>query len=135
MDIQSELYRKALNQTERLLASYEAGVITEQSFRVGIETIWACLGGIVELQDFQDLMTEANKELRALPAEVTAVAYHDENEGRLAVTVRSGTEVKIITAAGVRMSAKSFEFESKAAEHLRGVEKKVTSMAMTKVVA
>lgn len=93
--VEEELHRKALDQIAGLEASYEAGRITAQSFRIGVETVWGCLGGMVKSRDFEDLMRAANALVRELPdAPLIRVLVKDDHG---IITVRKHEKIAVYT--------------------------------------
>lgn len=113
MDTESELHRKALDQVASLLSRYENSLLSAEAFRVGVETIWGVLGGVVTLDAFQELMTEANAAIRELPPENHVRLFSDGS--KLLAVVRTGEQVRMHTAAGLNGSFKQFSLVTEAA--------------------
>lgn len=118
-DTESELHRKALDQVAHLLASHEAGKLSGQSFRIGVETIWAVLGGVVTLPAFQDLMHEANEALRELPAETTSRVL--ATGAQIAVIQRTSEQVCIRTSGDTEPTLKDFHTDDEALAYVEVV--------------
>ena len=112
IEVEDELHRKALDTISSLLASSEAGRITAESFRVGIETVWGCLGGVVDTQAFHDLMRDANGEVRGLPIEPKLTVM---NKGEnVIVTIRVGEKVDQLIGVSKKGSCRSFDMDDQA---------------------
>lgn len=121
-DPQHEILRKAVNQIGWLLTSYEAGRITAESFRVGVETIWNVCGGVIRLQSFNDLMTDANAELKTLPHEPKVTVLQKVN--RLLITVTDGTAANVILAEVEAGNVTRFDMEDEAIAFSRTYQEK-----------
>lgn len=118
IDMEDELHRKALDQVAHLLASYEAGLIGPEAFKVGVETVWACLGGIVRKEDFELLMMEANREVADLPSPVHVQFY--QSAKNFVVVARTKERSHVIAAPGVaQVKVNTFDMEDEAVAHLR----------------
>lgn len=115
------LYLKALDQVAYLNASYETGRITAETFRIGIETIWAVLGGVVDREDFQDLMHEANTEVAALPASPHVKMFYDGN--KIFGLSRTNKVVRMCVAEAPQLTAKervtTYDIEDEAIGQVR----------------
>lgn len=129
--MESELHRKALDQVAHLLASHEAGKLSGQSFRVGVETIWAVLGGVVELPAFQDLMHDANEAIKELPAETsTRVLVTGEH---IAVIQRTSEQVCIRTSGDAEPALKDFHTDDEALAYVEVVIARSINIGFTEV--
>lgn len=93
--IQEELYRKALDQMAHLVSAYESERISADSLRTGLETIWACLGGVVSSPAFDDIMREANAFMNDLPPRQMISVY--ERDDKLLVLCRKGERAVVLT--------------------------------------
>jgi hypothetical protein len=134
IDMQDELNRKALDQVGHLLAAYEGGSIGAEAFRTGVETIWACLGGIVRLEAFEELMQEANAEVRALPASPQVSLY--SKGGNIVALLREGDRTNIVASPGVaNVKVNAFNLEDEAIAYLRKTETALQSKGYEKVTA
>lgn len=130
-DMESELHRKALDQVGHLLASYEAGKLSSQAFRIGVETIWAVLGGVVTLPEFQDLMHEANEALKGLPAETsTRVLVTGE---QIALVQRTSEQVCIRTSGDTEPTLKDFHTDDEALAYVEVVIARSINIGFTEV--
>lgn len=119
-DTQSELHRKALDQVAHLLSGYEAGHISAEAFRVGVETIWNVLGGVCKAPGFNELMKDANREVRALPPSTLTKVLGTGD--RLIVLMRTSEQVRVIAAAGARQSVTPVALIDQAIEKVTEVE-------------
>ena len=62
-----ELDAKALDWASQLHERYEAGLITGHAFHVAVETMWACLGGVLDTEVFSTVMRECNQSMETVP--------------------------------------------------------------------
>ena len=129
--MESELHRKALDQVAHLLASHEAGKLSGQSFRVGVETIWAVLGGVVELPAFQDLMHDANEAIKELPAETSTRVMTSGNS--IAFITRTSEHVSVRTSGSIRAIEKVFHLDDEAIDYVDLVVANLASKGFTEV--
>lgn len=116
-DTQDTLYEKALDAISSLLSRYEAGLIGPEGFKIGVETVWDCLGGVVLKEEFQALIQSANEELRGIPSP-TLTTVMSKGESAV-VLMRTGANVCALTAPSTRSSAFGFEFDEEAVAHVR----------------
>lgn len=117
------LHAKALDQLSHLMTSYEAGVIGVEAFKIGVETIWACLGGVVKSDAFDELMTEANAYVRALPKEVKTTVV-DTDAGYMVVAQRDGENVAIFTGQTKSVRHHTDALEDEAVSRVRNLIRK-----------
>lgn len=121
LSIQDELSRKALEQVAHLLSSYGASKITAESFRVGVETIWAVLGGVVETDAFQELMVEANAEIAGLPSPPHTRLF--SNGANIVALMRASEQVNMLAGATGSAGPKqqTFAVDDEAIEHVKSM--------------
>jgi hypothetical protein len=74
-----ELHRKALDCLSSLVTERDSGRVSAEAFRVGVETIWNCLGGVLDSKDFDDLIHLANQEVAANREAVVKVLRKGED--------------------------------------------------------
>jgi hypothetical protein len=113
------IHAKALDAISHLMASYEAGMISTETFRVGVETVWTCCGGACKKPEFEELMQEANVYASKLPVEpkLTVMRQNDA----LIVLERDGSTVRLVGARNLNHGSKSFDLESDAVTYVRRV--------------
>ena len=131
MDTESELHRKTLDQLAWLSARYDAGMLGAETFRVAVETIWNCMGGVVDSPEFQELMQAANAEVASLPASTHTRVF--EKDGAIAVLMRTNEQVRILTAAGMKGSFTAFTLPEEAADHVAAAAKRVSDRGMREI--
>jgi hypothetical protein len=120
-----ELYRKALDQIASLQSQFEHDRISAESYRVGIETVWACLGGVLDTEDFQALMHDANEEVNSLPPEPRVRVFR--SNGRQLVILRGGGKVTTIRSQNPVIGMKLFPVEDDAVDFVSMVTNKAIS--------
>ncbi len=130
--IQDELWRKALDQIAHLQAAHEDDRISAESFKVGVETIWAVLGGVVDTKDFQDLMHEANQEVSTLRIEPRIRVL--QKDDRLVMIERRGECIKLHAGRVPSHQEKTFGMEGDAIEFAKQTEQDVISKGFARTI-
>ena len=133
MDTQSELHRKALDQISHLLASRDAGRISSESLRIGIETIWVCLGGLVQSAEFEELMHDANLEVAGLDPTVQTRVF--SNGTGIIVTMRTNEHVAVRTCGSAALALKDFSIDDEAIAYVGRVADSVATKGFTELTA
>lgn len=120
------LHTKALDAIGHLVSSYEAGVIGAEAFRVGVETVWTCLGGVVQSPFFNELMQDANAEVAALPRESQKQVLSDEEERTM--IIERCQNLVLIRVAKAPATEYKFDLEDEAVDFVN----KAVAKAMKK---
>lgn len=114
IDPQHELHRKAIEQIAYLLSSRDTGLISPHAFRVAIEAIWGVCGGVVDLDEFNELLSEADAEAAGqIETHTTVLASNDEN---VRIIQRTGAHVSVYACALKGHKDVSLLLEDQAAE-------------------
>lgn len=119
--VQDELFRKAVDQLAHLQSSYENDRITAESFKVGVETIWEILGGVLDTTDFRTLMQAANGEVKNLSPE-PRIRVLTKGEHRIEIE-RKGERIQVHTLLKVaRTREQTFDMEGEAIDFAHRAE-------------
>jgi ATP phosphoribosyltransferase len=129
---ESELFRKAVDQLGSLQSRYEADRISAEAFKLAVETIWAVLGGVVDTQEFVDLMWAANQEMLGLPKEARIRVLI--NNGRQLTIVRHDDEVIAMHAVNPTTRARKFDVEDEAVDLVAALTTKAINGGFRRVI-
>jgi len=117
-NVEDILHGKALDAIGHLLESYDAGKIGAEAFKVGVETVWTCLGGMVRKSEFHDLIQLANAEVRELPAQAQHTVL--ESPSKLVVISRIGELVHMrACVGGGQFKEQRFDLDEEAVEFVK----------------
>lgn len=123
--VHDELYRKAVDQLAHLQSAYEADRLSAEGFKVGVETIWEILGGVIDTDEFKDLIHAANVEVASLQIEPRIKVL--TRAGGQMVIRRAGEQVRITLGAPVKTSDHQFDMEGEAIEYASRIERAATT--------
>ncbi len=107
--IEEELYRKAVNELERLLICKQDGRLTNAQFSSSIDTMFAMVSGLVE-GDFLSLVTEASDEIVKDTSFINVLAYR--KKGVMVITFSDKSKGKFTVGRFKTTDMKRYDAES-----------------------
>lgn len=107
------IHAKALDAVSNLIARYEDGQISAETFRVGVEVVWTCCGGVCTKDEFEELMGEAEAYARSLPRTPHVTVMRGQKDS-LIILEREGSTMRLTGAGGIKSTDKAFDLASDA---------------------
>ena len=114
-----ELDAKAYDWANQLHKRYEAGLITGHAFHVAVETMWACLGGVLDTETFSHVTHECNRTMETVPNGPTLALV--ERNGKAFVFERNGCTLSVRDANQEVMASGKYLTEDIAAAKMKAL--------------
>lgn len=121
---EDEVWRKTIDQVAHLYASWEAGMITSETFRIAVESINACVSGLINAPEWAELMADANAEAYRMPVELRTEVFR--KAGVAVVIMRRDDRVRIIRAKDIAVAGLSFPINTKAVAKIEQIKATLT---------
>lgn len=108
-----EISYKSFDYLGSLDIQYEAGLITEGEFRMALQTMWACMGGVVDNELFNLVISEGNKTAADMPPTTYTGVRHAGK--RMFIVSRDQEKVCVEEVEVIRRTEANYSSVDKAA--------------------